>query len=197
MKKIPLIIFSAPVLASCTANLPQLQPVTIEPTQPLAVELVPQPLATREPILMPPKIKSVDWQASLSPLVQQVVTMGNINDGSVLLVNTMKNSTNGSLQVGKATETLTRLITDAGSKFQVIGIDTLNSARQILGLSADDSLELRSKAVGLARYLNAQYMLYSTASGDAEHPDLDLQLMLVQTGEIIWFGKGIAQETPA
>ncbi|CAK8739011.1 Penicillin-binding protein activator LpoB [Sodalis praecaptivus] len=64
------------------------------------------------------------------------------------------------MQTGKTTAALTRLIAQGGGKFQVVGADKLNAARQTLGLSADDSLESRSKAVGLARYLNAQYVLY-------------------------------------
>lgn len=193
MKKILLIISVVLVLASCTIHLPQPQPVTIELPQQQSMEPVPQPLTTSEPVCMPPKIQTVNWQASLSPLVQHMVAVDNLNYGSVLLVNNMKNDTNGSLQTSKATEVLTELITDASSKFQVVGIDKLNSARQTLGLSVDDSLESCSKAVGLARYLNAQYVLYSIISGDAKQPDLNLQLMLVRTGEIIWSGRGVVQ----
>lgn len=192
MKKIALIVLAALVLASCTTRSPEPPPATIEPAPPVTVPVQPPP-ATSEPVPMPPKIKSIDWQASLSPMVQQMLAVDGINDGSVLLVNTMKNATNGSVQTCKATAALTRLIADAGGKFQVVGADKLNAARQTLGLSADDSLEWRSKAVGLARYLNAQYVLYSAASGDVKQPTIDLQLMLVQTGEIIWSGNGVAQ----
>ncbi|BAE74345.1 Penicillin-binding protein activator LpoB precursor [Sodalis glossinidius str. 'morsitans'] len=195
MKKRALIVLAALVLASCTSRKPASPPAPIEPVPPpVTVSVQPPPPATSEPVPMPPKIKTIDWQASLSPLVQQMLAVEGINDGSVLLVNTMKNTTNGSVQTGKATAALTRLITDAGGKFQVVGANQLNAARQMLGLSADDSLESRSKAVGLARYLNAQYVLYSAAAGDVKQPTLDLQLMLVQTGEIIWSGNGVAQD---
>ncbi|MGL9773865.1 MAG: penicillin-binding protein activator LpoB [Sodalis sp. (in: enterobacteria)] len=168
-------------------------PAPIEPIPPPVSVPVQPPPAISEPVPMPPKIKTIDWQASLSPLVQQMLAVEGINDGSVLLVNTMKNATNGSVQTGKATAVLTRLIADASGKFQVVGTNQLNAARQTLGLSADDSLESRSKAVGMARYLNAQYVLYSAAAGDVKQPTLELQLMLVQTGEIIWSGNGVAQ----
>lgn len=203
MKNRALIVLAALVLASCTSRTPAPPPATIEPVPPPVTVPVqppppatsePPPPATSEPVPMPPKIKTIDWQASLSPMVQQLLAVEGINDGSVLLVNTMKNATNGSMQTGKATASLTRLIADAGGKFQVVGAEQLNAARQTLGLSADDSLESRSKAVGLARYLNAQYVLYSAASGDVKQPTLDLQLMLVQTGEIIWSGNGVAQD---
>lgn len=195
MKNRALIVLAALVLASCTSRTPAPPPpATIEPVPPpVTVPVQPLP-ATSEPVPMPPKIKTIDWQASLSPMVQQLLAVEGINDGSVLLVNTMKNATNGSMQTGKATASLTRLIADAGGKFQVVGAEQLNTARQTLGLSADDSLESRSKAVGLARYLNAQYVLYSAAGGDVKQPTLDLQLMLVQTGEIIWSGNGVAQD---
>lgn len=195
MKNRALIVLAALVLASCTSRTPAPPaPATIEPVPPpVTVPVQPLP-ATSEPVPMPPKIKTIDWQASMSPMVQQLLAVEGINDGSVLLVNTMKNATNGSMQTGKATASLTRLIADAGGKFQVVGAEQLNAARQTLGLSADDSLESRSKAVGMARYLNAQYVLYSAAGGDVKQPTLDLQLMLVQTGEIIWSGNGVAQD---
>lgn len=192
MKKRALIVLAALVLASCTSRKPAPPPAPIGPVPP-PVTVQPPP-STSEPVPMLPKIKTIDWQASLPPLVQQMLAVEGISDGSVLLVNTMKNGTNGSVQTGKATAVLTRLIADAGGKFQVVGANQLNAARLALGLSVDDSLESRSKAVGLARYLNAQYVLYSAAAGDVKHPTLDLQLMLVQTGEIVWSGNGVAQD---
>ena len=59
-----------------------------------------------------------------------------------------------------------------------------------LGLSPQDSLGTRSKAIGIARNVGAQYVLYSNATGNVNTPALQMQLMLVQTGEIIWSGKG-------
>ncbi|RFD80975.1 hypothetical protein SEET3133_05620, partial [Salmonella enterica subsp. enterica serovar Tennessee str. 3133] len=52
----------------------------------------------------------------------------------------------------------------------------------------------RSKAIGIARNVGAQYVLYSSASGNVNAPALQMQLMLVQTGEIIWSGKGAVQQ---
>lgn len=181
-------------LVSCTTqSLEPLHQAKIEPiSSPVTVPVLPS-ITTSEPVPMPPKIKVIDWQASLLPIVQQMLTIDGINDGSILLVNTLKNATNGNVPTSKATAALTHLIVNGGGKFQVVSASKLNTARQTLWLSADDSLESRSKAMGLARYLNAQYVLYSTASGDVKEPTLDLQLMLVQTGEIIWSGNGIAQ----
>ncbi|WMQ73668.1 MAG: Penicillin-binding protein activator LpoB [Sodalis sp.] len=189
MKKTPLIVLTALVLASCTARTPEPSP-TVEPAPPITVPIQLPPV-TSEPVTLPPKIKTIDWSASLSPMVKQMLQVDGVNDGSVLLVNTFKNATNGNLQTDKATAALIRLIAEGGGAFQVVGADKLHAARQMLGLSADDSLGSRSKAVGLARHLNAQYVLYSVANGDVKAPTLDLQLMLVQTGEIIWSGNGV------
>ncbi|UVK76893.1 MAG: outer membrane lipoprotein - activator of MrcB activity [Sodalis sp. Fle] len=185
MKLFLLISLTTLLLASCTTRFSQYQPAT-EPV-PAA------PPITSEALLIQPKIKSINWQNSLSPMIKQMMSVNGINNGSVLLINTMKNNTNGNVQTGKATATLTILTDGGNSKFNVVKADKLNTARQTLGLSANNSLESRSKAIWLARYLNAQYMLYSTASGDAKQPELDLQLILVQTGEIIWSSKGVAQ----
>jgi PBP1b-binding outer membrane lipoprotein LpoB len=37
-------------------------------------------------------------------------------------------------------------------------------------------------------------VLYSSASGNVNSPALQMQLMLVQTGEIIWSGKAVQQQ---
>ncbi|UDG79638.1 penicillin-binding protein activator LpoB [Candidatus Steffania adelgidicola] len=187
MKKKILSIFASLMLISCTSQYPELFPGKIK--------FKPTPLpAISVPLLMPPKLKTINWKISLSPMVQKMLRVDGINDGSILLVNTMKNATNGSVQINKATAELTELIIKAGNKFRVINAIKLNAARQRLGLFIEDSLESRSKAVGLARYLNAQYMLYSTASGNIKTPTLDLQLMLVKTGEIVWSGHGVAHD---
>ncbi|MDI5405222.1 hypothetical protein MJM25_29005, partial [Salmonella enterica subsp. enterica serovar Lubbock] len=44
---------------------------------------------------------------------------------------------------------------------------------------------VQCKAIGIARNVGAQYVLYSSASGNVNAPALQMQLMLVQTGEII------------
>ncbi|KYI83538.1 penicillin-binding protein activator LpoB, partial [Salmonella enterica subsp. enterica serovar Typhimurium] len=50
------------------------------------------------------------------------------------------------------------------------------------------------KAIGIARNVGAQNVLYSRASGNVNAPAIQMQLMLVQTGEIIWTGKGAVQQ---
>nr|WP_217268330.1 penicillin-binding protein activator LpoB [Pantoea allii] len=182
------------ILSGCV--LKQQQPAPVEPTQPVEpVQPVPQPeqpVQQPQPVPQPPKLVTINWDASVEPLVAQMVRAATVTPGSVLLVDRIKNSTNGALQGEKATSAIQNALNNNG-KFSLVSSEQLAQAKQTLGLSPDDSLNSRSKAIGLARNLNAQYVLYSTAKGDVKAPTLQMQLMLVQTGEIIWSGDGVAQ----
>ncbi|WP_437610798.1 penicillin-binding protein activator LpoB [Erwinia sp. V71] len=168
------------------------QPAPVEPAQPAPpTQPVPQP-QPGVPVPQPPKIVTINWDASVQPLVAQMLQAEGVTQGSVLLVDRIKNSTNGSLQTAKATTSLQNALANNG-KFTLVTPQQLSTAKQTLGLSPDDSLTSRSKAIGLARYVGAQYVLYSNAQGDVKSPELQMQLMLVQTGEIIWSGNGDVQ----
>lgn len=196
MKKLNLIAIATLLLNSCTTRHPQ-EPFThVDLTQSPIIKAIPMQQSTviSKPILTSPKINTIDWQSSLSYMINNLVNAKDIEDGSILLVNTMQNNTNGSLQTIKVTSVLTNLIIKSSNRFSVISTAKFDAARQLLGLSIDDSLELRSKAIGLARKLHAQYVLYSTAGGNVNQPDIDMQLILVESGEIIWSIKGITQK---
>ncbi|MHA6310946.1 MULTISPECIES: penicillin-binding protein activator LpoB [Pantoea] len=186
-------LLMALILTGCVVK--QQQPAPVEPTQPTEpVQPVPQPepVPQPQPIPQPPKLKTINWDASVQPLVAQMLSAASAEPGSVLLVDRIKNSTNGALQSEKATAAIQNALNNNG-KFTLVSTEQLNQAKQTLGLSPDDSLNSRSKAIGLARNVNAQYVLYSNAQGDVKAPTLQMQLMLVQTGEIIWSGNGVAQ----
>lgn len=183
------------ILSGCVIKQQQPAPVeptpTPEPTQP-EPQPVPQPVPT-QPVPQPPKLKTINWDASVQPLVARMLNAsGSAAPGSVLMVDRIKNSTNGALQSEKATNALQNALVNNG-RFTLVTNEQLTQAKQTLGLSPEDSLNSRSKAIGLARTVNAQYVLYSNAQGDVKAPTLQMQLMLVQTGEIIWSGNGVAQ----
>lgn len=184
------VLMSALILSGCINQQPQ-TPAPVEPVPPPVV--VPeQPKPEPEPgqnVPPPPKLQTLNWSATVSPLVAQMLKTDGISAGNVLLVDNVKNSTNGSLQSAKATDALQNSLANNG-RFTLVTPQQLKDARQTLGLSVDDSLVSRSKAIGLARYVGAQYVLYSNAEGDIKSPSLQMQLMLVQTGEIIWSGSG-------
>ena len=83
---------------------------------------------------------------------------GGTSAGSVLLVDSVNNRTNGSLNAGEATETLRNALANNG-KFTLVSAQQLAVAKQQLGLSPQDSLGTRSKAIGIARNVGAQYVL--------------------------------------
>lgn len=187
------IMLLALILSGCVVQQQQ-QPAPVEPVQPVPEQ--PQPVPTQPPppetVPQPPKMQSINWDASVTPLVAQMLKADGITPGSVLLIDGVKNSTNGSLQRAKATASLQSALQN-NTQFKLVTPEQLATAKQTLGLSAEDSLSSRSKAVGLARYVGAQYVLYTNAKGDVKSPELQMQLMLVQTGEIIWSGNGVVQ----
>ncbi|MFS2223986.1 penicillin-binding protein activator LpoB [Pantoea sp. B65] len=193
MYKLSGVVLLALILSGCIQRAEQPQPPApvepVPPTQP--VPPVPQPQPGL-PVPQPPKLVTINWDASVQPLVAQMLQADGVTAGSVLLVDRIKNSTNGNLQTAKATAALQNALANNG-KFTLVTPQQLNVAKQTLGLSEEDSLTTRSKAVGLARYVGAQYVLYSNAQGDVKSPELQMQLMLVQTGEIIWSGSGDVQ----
>ncbi|WP_443112765.1 penicillin-binding protein activator LpoB [Erwinia sp. SLM-02] len=197
MLKLSGVLTLALILSGCVLNQQQQpeqpqQPAPVEPVQPQQPEPVPAQPGPIETVPQPPKMQTINWQASVTPLIAQMLKADGVTAGSVLLVDNVKNSTNGSLQSAKATAALQSALAN-NSQFTLVTPQQLAVAKQTLGLSAEDSLVSRSKAIGLARYVGAQYVLYSNAEGDVKSPELQMQLMLVQTGEIIWSGSGDVQ----
>ncbi len=187
------VVLMALILAGCVTEQQQPQkPAPVEPVQPTQPVQPPVEPPPAETVPQPPKFQSINWDASVSPMIAQMLKADGVTAGSVLLVDGVKNSTNGSLQISKATAALHTAL-DNNTQFTLVTPQQLATAKQTLGLSAEDSLGSRSKAVGLARYVGAQYVLYSNVQGDVKTPSLQMQLMLVQTGEIIWSGNGVVQ----
>ncbi|WP_407704542.1 penicillin-binding protein activator LpoB [Winslowiella arboricola] len=191
MYKLSGVMLLALILSGCVREQQPQQPAPVEPAQPTQPVPPPQP-QPGVPVPQPPKLVSINWDASVQPLVAKMLQADGVTQGSVLLVDRIKNSTNGNLQTAKATAALQNALANNG-KFTLVTNQQLNVAKQTLGLSPEDSLTSRSKAIGLARYVGAQYVVYTNAQGDVKSPELQMQLMLVQTGEIIWSGNGDVQ----
>jgi len=185
-----------------TAN-PQQPQQPAEPQQPVptvpSVPTIPQQPGPIEhggetPAQPTPRVRNYDWNGAAQPLVGKMLQTGGVTAGSILLVDSVNNRTNGSLNSGEATTALRNALAGNG-KFTLVSAQQLAVAKQQLGLSPQDSLGSRSKAMGIARNVGAQYVLYSNATGNVNAPTLQMQLMLVQTGEIVWSGKGaVAQQ---
>ncbi|EHA2087460.1 penicillin-binding protein activator LpoB [Salmonella enterica] len=185
------------------APVEEVKPAPEQPAQPPQPPVVPSvptipqqpgPIEPEDQTGQPaPKVRHYDWNGAMQPLVSKMLQADGVTAGSVLLVDSVNNRTNGSLNANEATETLRNALANNG-KFTLVSVQQLSMAKQQLGLSPQDSLGTRSKAIGIARNVGAQYVLYSSASGNVNAPALQMQLMLVQTGEIIWSGKGAVQQ---
>ena len=99
----------------------------------------------------PSKIQPFDWFRSLQPLVSQMPEAKGVTAGSLLLVDSMKNNTNSALQTAKVTSALHTAL-ESNSTFSVVLEARLTSARQVLGLSSEDSFDSPSKAIRPGAY---------------------------------------------
>jgi len=197
MKKYFLIVaMAALILGGCTLpnqQQPQRPEQPQQPQEPLPPVNPPVPEQPPvQPVPQPPKFANIDWTATVSPLLTKMLKAEGVQSGSVLLVDSVKNSTNGSLQTAKATDALRNALAN-NTTFQVVPAEQVASAKQSLGLSPDDSLASVSKAIGLANIVKAQYVLYSTVSGDVKAPTMSMRLITAPSGEIVWSGRGAVQ----
>ena len=212
LRRYALISALAVLLSGCVVKQEQPAPVEeakptpqqpVEPQQPVptvpSVPTIPQQLGPiehqdQQPTQPAPRVRHYDWNGAVQPMAGKMLQASGVNAGSILLVDSVNNRTNGTLNAAEATTALRNALTGNG-KFTLVSAQQLAVAKQQLGLSPQDSLGSRSKAMGIARNVGAQYVLYSNATGNVNAPTLQMQLMLVQTGEIVWSGKGaVAQQ---
>lgn len=194
MKRLLCVIASVWLLAGCPSTALVTPPVPVGTvTPPPDTSPPPLPLPPPDTVPVPPKMKKIEWEQSITPLVNQMVHSDGVNQGSTLLVNKVGNKTNSSLQTSVATGALMNTIGKTGV-LNVIPAGAVSSAMSVLGMGDNDTLTLRSKAIGLARYLNADYVLYSVVTGTRDARQMEMQLMSVSSGEIFWSGKGAVLE---
>lgn len=199
-----LLVTAAVLLAGCgltggdnkKAPIDEVKTTPQQPQPPVTVPKVPEIPTQPGPITQPqpeqpqqPRERVWNWDGAVQPMMGKMLQADGVSAGSVLLVDSVNNRTNGSLPSAKATSALRNALANNGT-FTLVDEQKLAAAKQQLGLSAQDSLGSRSKAIGIARNVGAQYVLYTSANGNVNSPTLQMQLMLVQTGEIIWSGKG-------
>ncbi|TDN64524.1 hypothetical protein EC847_101452 [Scandinavium goeteborgense] len=181
--------------AKPTPEQPQTPPPTTVPVVP-TIPVQPGPIdnSTAQPEQPAPRVRHYDWNSAAQPLVGKMLQADGVTAGSVLMVDNVNNRTNGSLNTTEATTAISNAL-KGNNKFTLVSAQQLAVAKQQLGLSPQDSLGSRNKAMGLARTVGAAYVLYSNATGNVNTPTLSMQLMMVQSGEILWSGKGaVAQQ---
>ncbi|MDT9587184.1 MAG: penicillin-binding protein activator LpoB [Candidatus Arsenophonus melophagi] len=134
-----------------------------------------------------PQVTAIDLSQAVLPLVNQLISSPWVKSGRILLIDLIKNNTNMSIQAMQATDAIINVINNQ-HVFKLVPQSVVLSARKAFGLSLEDSLVTRSKSIGLARYVQADYVLYSVISGNQKKSKIDMQLIETQSGEILWTG---------
>lgn len=132
---------------------------------------------------------SPNWQSMSAKAFESLNSSSAISEP--VFVNSINNQTNGSLPIFALDQIIQQ---NAYSKMSVQIADTqsVNLAKQQLGVSANDTLINRSKAIAIAKALNLKYVIYPSISGDATSPVLSLQLIDATSAEILAEGESKA-----
>lgn len=147
-----------------------------------------EPEIVEPPIVVapPPKQYRVNWQPAINALISSLLTVDTSeSSGNLLLIGQVRNQTNRHMPTQEIESLLISKLMNA-NKFMLIPSDSLYEAKQVLGIAADDNLITRSKLIGLARYVHADLILNTTLAGSAEKPSINMQLMLTNSGELLW-----------
>lgn len=189
MKRVLFVAMSVFLLAGCPSMLPQQPPVPVEPVTPTEPVEPPKPIEPPiEVVPTPPKITSINWNAAVTPLIREMAVTSDLEVGKLIVVDNVKNNSGGNIQAVNATNAIIESVNSI-SALQTVPYTQMMSARKALRLSGEDSLGLRSAAIGLARYLKADYILFSTVDGKKDNRVISMQLMSVSSGEILWNGR--------
>lgn len=152
-------------------------PVIINPTDGDVIET--PPLIT----------KKTDWNTILSPFTNKLINdSSSLNDeNKVLLISDIQNRSGDYLINNQIDEALHQLM-NKQNKFTVASRQSINQTKQALGISPDDKLVSRGKMIGLAKSMNAGYVLFTTIykiPTENNEVNLSMELISTQTGEIL------------
>ncbi|MWN06559.1 penicillin-binding protein activator LpoB [Gilliamella sp. Pas-s95] len=137
----------------------------------------------------PPQIvRQTDWQSILSPFIRKLVSSSSLNsDNRLILISDIQNRSGDYLASNKINEALYQLMRQQNT-FTVVDQQAVSQAKQTLGILADDKLVSRSKMIGLAKSINANYVLFTTVyrvPSESSDADLAMELLSTQSGEIL------------
>jgi len=137
----------------------------------------------------PPKLLITNWQAILSPLIDELLETMPVSGNNTLLISDVNNRSDQYISSTTINDILVNLLNQQ-TIFHVIDNKIVNLAKQSLAIPNDDSLVSRGKMIALARNVNADYVLFTTIDQVPKLPDkpavVSLELILTKTGEIIW-----------
>ncbi|MCX8587061.1 MULTISPECIES: hypothetical protein [unclassified Gilliamella] len=139
----------------------------------------------------PPQIvKKTDWRSILSPFITKILQSSSIPEGNrVLLISDIQNRTGEFVANNQIDEALHQLMSKQPI-FSVVNKQSINQAKQAIGIGSDDKFVSRGKMIGLAKSINAQYVLFTTLyqlpnDDNGTDADLSIELLSTQNGEIL------------
>ncbi|WP_193201186.1 hypothetical protein [Buchnera aphidicola] len=104
-----------------------------------------------------------------------------------LYINILRNESNIFLENKKLTNVINNQVSKKINTFSIINANQINKSKKELGLSEKNQFLNISTAILLARNNNATYYLDSSIIIDNKSLLLKIKLILVQTGEIIFY----------
>ncbi|OCG03227.1 penicillin-binding protein activator LpoB [Gilliamella sp. wkB112] len=142
-----------------------------------------------EVVETPPEIiKKTDWNSILSPFVNKLLqSSSTYDDNKVILISDIQNRSGDYIVTSQVDEVLHQLMAQQ-KIFSVADRQSINQAKQALGISPDDKLVSRSKMIGIAKSMNAGYVLFTTIyklPSDNNEANLAMELLSTQSGEIL------------
>ncbi|WP_157990880.1 hypothetical protein [Candidatus Erwinia haradaeae] len=129
----------------------------------------------------------IEWSPIISNLVNKILKIDGIRADNILLIANAQNFTDVNLETTIVTMVIKESI-KKNSFFTVVTPQQITLTKKILKISSEDNFFEMSKVMGLARYVRAQYLLSSSIEKERGSIYLNMQLILVKTGEIIWSG---------
>ncbi len=152
------------------------------------VVVVPPKQQPSEDVVTFPKQQQVDWTASLEQVVQKMVAASGSSEVNYVLIDDITNRSKNHVDTNALTQQYKSLL-DSTYRFSTVDEATLSDAKRALGIEQGDSLSSRAKSVGLSRYLKIPYVLYTSIIEKGGQSELNVQMLQVNSGEVIWSAK--------
>ncbi|WP_148424735.1 hypothetical protein [Candidatus Pantoea carbekii] len=133
--------------------------------------------------------KNIILDSTIQKIVMNMVQTIRIHPDSILLVDCIRNNNKKCLE-NKNLKKIVEHTLLLNSQFSLISSEQLKKTKLKFGLSLDDNLNSHSKFISLARIMHAQYILYTNIQDD-KLPIVQVQLIQLNSGEIIWSGNNV------
>lgn len=187
---------SAPPVVTPAKPMPPVipEPVPGPPAVPSATAVTPE--VTKPHRSAPPvKTHHYNWDAAMKSLLAGLKKQGVDMTHGTLQVSHFSNRASGDIDAERGHAFMVSAL-NSHTQFSVLTAEKMQTARQSLGISGNDALQTRGKALAVSRTLNADYMLYSTIRGKVSQPVMSVSIIGVSDGMLLFSSKIPLKEIP-